>query len=935
MSHVDKSDTVDRITTLETTVSALSGAYVTTYNAGTNSPDLQVSPSGIEKGDKYEVSDAGTFFTTPVYPGDILEAKQDNPTLEAHWLIATGTGTDAVLATTTDVSTDSWVLDEDNMASDDDTKVPTQQSVKAYVDSAVVGGVTYKGSYDALNNIPDLDTTPSGVIQGDMYTVTSAGVFFTTNVELGDVLIAEIDSAAAEADWTIVNRNLENVTLNTDSTLVGNTWFLDDDTMGANDATKVPSQQSVKAYVDGLDANAVHTNGSGEINGLTVDGFPAQGDEFIFESQANSWAKRKCSFSNLQDQVFTGAVYPASQLTINNYPVVINAGLGMNEYLTLHGDVDPATNGVASKGNFYWDSTNNWPAFYAGVVKGWQYLLPAIDEDTMVSDSVDYVPTQQSVKAYVDSVAGTDADAIHDNVAAEINALTAVVGGMAATDVFILEDASAGTPFEKRKITFSNLQDDIFSGTVTGTTFTFNGTTLTFDGSTVVNLHGGEVDLDCPLDVHGVNTADLGTTISSTQSYLVWDIDEQHLVVCDSGGDWRYLGERLSNTVIVNQKGDFPAPSAGVITLAANTTYIVTGVIALGTDRIVLADQCDIQGTNPKYSALTYTGTGNMLTAGSNVDFAMSDIKLDAGASGTVFDLNGGGTEEAFLFDITIVNCAKVGDFASWYSLVWEQGEVFDGGTGITTSGTSHKLIFDLIEFVAWDINQTMIDIGTTTYDFCDFFRCEFEGGTTGQTGIDIAASSANINAGFEGRIEDCFFENTLTNAVLNADAGDLLWYYFGNGAGLQDSSYNAQGYNHTLTTTTIGVGDGDSGNPKLMNGSTNWVAEHEDHWTISTGGRITYNGEEPREFHARAVINGTVASGTGKNFNFYIAKNGTAITASKITREFSSGTNGTVTSAAIVDAVKNDYFELFVENTTDTNNWDNNIANFIIATST
>lgn len=39
------------------------------------------------------------------------------------------------ISTTTNVATNSWVLDEDNMVSDDATKVPTQQSVKAYVDN--------------------------------------------------------------------------------------------------------------------------------------------------------------------------------------------------------------------------------------------------------------------------------------------------------------------------------------------------------------------------------------------------------------------------------------------------------------------------------------------------------------------------------------------------------------------------------------------------------------------------------------------------------------------------------------------------------------------------------------------------------------------------------------------------------------------------------
>lgn len=43
----------------------------------------------------------------------------------------------ATMNTDTNVKSNSWVLDQDNMSGNDDTKVPTQQSVKAYVDAAV------------------------------------------------------------------------------------------------------------------------------------------------------------------------------------------------------------------------------------------------------------------------------------------------------------------------------------------------------------------------------------------------------------------------------------------------------------------------------------------------------------------------------------------------------------------------------------------------------------------------------------------------------------------------------------------------------------------------------------------------------------------------------------------------------------------------------
>lgn len=57
------------------------------YDADTNTPDLDTSPSGIFKGDAWECSVAGTFFTFELDVGDILVAKQDDPTTEAHWII--------------------------------------------------------------------------------------------------------------------------------------------------------------------------------------------------------------------------------------------------------------------------------------------------------------------------------------------------------------------------------------------------------------------------------------------------------------------------------------------------------------------------------------------------------------------------------------------------------------------------------------------------------------------------------------------------------------------------------------------------------------------------------------------------------------------------------------------------------------------------------
>jgi hypothetical protein len=125
----------------------------------------------------------------------------------------------AVMEADTSTASMGFVVDEDDMNSDSATKLATQQSIKAYVDAEVAAAVasemSYKGGYNASTNTPDLDTSPSGVALGDMYTVTAAGTFFTTAVEIGDVLIAEAASATTEAEWTIVNKNLDAASIKT------------------------------------------------------------------------------------------------------------------------------------------------------------------------------------------------------------------------------------------------------------------------------------------------------------------------------------------------------------------------------------------------------------------------------------------------------------------------------------------------------------------------------------------------------------------------------------------------------------------------------------------------------------------------------------------------------------------------------------------------
>jgi len=117
---------------------------------------------------------------------------------------------DWVTYSSDNISTANWVIDEDNLGSNSNTKVPTQQSVKAYVDGIVTGINNLKGGYDASTDQPAI-SAGVGVLQGDSYYVETAGggLFYNVQVDPGDLIIATIDNADEQEEWIVVNRNIQ------------------------------------------------------------------------------------------------------------------------------------------------------------------------------------------------------------------------------------------------------------------------------------------------------------------------------------------------------------------------------------------------------------------------------------------------------------------------------------------------------------------------------------------------------------------------------------------------------------------------------------------------------------------------------------------------------------------------------------------------------
>ena len=94
----------------------------------------------------------------------------------------------------------------------DTVTASTDAASKNYVDQQLAGSglLLFQGGYDASTNTPDLDSSPSSSIKkGWSYVVTADGSFFTEQVRVGDLLIAQQDAPTTLAHWVTVQNNID------------------------------------------------------------------------------------------------------------------------------------------------------------------------------------------------------------------------------------------------------------------------------------------------------------------------------------------------------------------------------------------------------------------------------------------------------------------------------------------------------------------------------------------------------------------------------------------------------------------------------------------------------------------------------------------------------------------------------------------------------
>jgi len=356
------------------------------------------------------------------------------------------------------------------------------------------------------------------------------------------------------------------------------------------------------------------------------------------------------------------------------------------------------------------------------------------------------------------------------------------------------------------------------------------------------------------------------------------------------------------NYVLVKSLGDFPTPSAGVISLADSTSYELNGMINIGTNTLDMGSGTVVYGITGLSDGLVSSGSGNVIT-NTNHSFGLSNFSINAPNTSGVLNITQTLSNEVWFTHMTFEGCNIIGNITGGGKIFFEYCNMRNGITdGLVIQGTVGTVVH---------VHNLHVGMAAGTY-------LSFPSGTFGTIGMsadffDAAAGVTAVNISnsltiTNGMLQACFFMGAgsyLTGIAIT----DINWSIRGS-TGVSDGVVNGfVRFKNNATVTTIS-----SANVyyKVYGTNNYFFGERCDNG--STYNRIHYIGK--KTFTGKFLVTLSVQPATtGDDIVLSVWKNGTTNVEETQTKNvgtlFNVAINGETTMST------GDYLEIGVMNKT------------------
>ncbi len=368
-----------------------------------------------------------------------------------------------------------------------------------------------------------------------------------------------------------------------------------------------------------------------------------------------------------------------------------------------------------------------------------------------------------------------------------------------------------------------------------------------------------------------------------------------------------------TDTIIVNQLTDLPAPVSNVITLSPATVYLFSSPVDISPNTLLLSDTTVVTSSGAFANTISSDTTGALFNTTVDGEYAIRTVGVSV-PNGSVFNFSATNPLGAFVGITSMVirsaqNLGSVNNTS--LSMILVNSLAILPTNPLTISGIGNALNLD-----TWLINDftgTLIDFGSSVSNLINIENLNIVTTTPANILFDGLPNSGNLSATGHGTIRAISIIGSHTPSI-NILPSDLRWH-FNDNVGIENS------YNTALVSLPINTAETTFGGinvPSMIVGT--WSPQTSSRFTTTAGGRTTYIGIDPVRVDIDVTLNAAKAGGANVDYTFRLAKNGTPIPEAKIQKNLGTSIDN-ISISFSVDLVTSNFFDVFVENNMNTDN--------------